>query len=452
MGNEDDEIGDARGLGVVGSGENENNMKDEDKLLLDLYTLVWVGAQFQYVGVRADFIDGRIIDNPSPNLLREIDRAHSFLMPTADKVALSAFMDSTRINHIKNFIRGTGTDLEVKQTMMQIAHSSYWVAGAGSGANLRTTSTPKPLCSKKIGDSSDEKLLDINVKSEPRMYKTINFDRDSSSDESSLVSASSSDEESLKLEKKIRRKQYSFRSDKNQSVIYVPPLEVVKPVSFQMNGYQSLRRFFSSFERYFTQKYGGSSCECTQELVHFLPEEMVKVYDTLDGVNVKYKRMKTELIKWYDSQKKSTRYWKSELARATMDSEETLCLYGMRLRRIAEKAYPQSSSECMRELRHCYCKTVPQWFRSKMENLEDLKEQLGQSKRLTWEERMRLAEKEDKRQRVQASEDSKIVCQSSTSKPPKATHKPVKTDVKSKLGFNGTCFWCGKYGHREANC
>ena len=28
----------------------------------------------------------------------------------------------------------------------------------------------------------------------------------------------------------------------------------------------------------------------------------------------------------------------------------------------------------------------------------------------------------------------------------------MKHDDRTKIGFNGTCYWCGKYGHRENNC
>ena len=54
-----------------------------------------------------------------------------------------------------------------------------------------------------------------------------------------------------------------------------------------------------------------------------------------------------------------------------MKPNETLSVYGIRLQQYVMNAYPDSSEECLKELRHRYVNTVPEWFRVKMEMLED---------------------------------------------------------------------------------
>lgn len=176
--------------------------------------------------------------------------------------------------------------------------------------------------------------------------------------------------------------------------------EVVKPLPFVPNGWQSLREYLSNYERYFSIKFEGNSRDCTQELAHFLPPELRACYDAVGGHRLPYEEMKRELLTWYRSHKISgTRHWRDQLRVASMKSEESLKLYGLRLRELAQKAFPTDNVECVRELRHHFLTTVPSEFARQIEYTEGSSLVSGSGKRLSWAAIMRLAEREDERVR-----------------------------------------------------
>ena len=90
--------------------------------------------------------------------------------------------------------------------------------------------------------------------------------------------------------------------------------EVVKPENFEINGWQSLRKFLATYESYFYNKFDGDSRDCTQEIRSFLPTEMQKVFDALGGRRLKYLAMKEELLAWYKNQHRGgSKYWSGKL-------------------------------------------------------------------------------------------------------------------------------------------
>lgn len=176
--------------------------------------------------------------------------------------------------------------------------------------------------------------------------------------------------------------------------------EIVAPGTFIMNGWQSLRSFLISYERYFYAKFEGSSRDCTQHLVGFLPDAMKTYYTALGANRLRFPDMKRELMLWYNTQERhGTRHWKGQLREMTMTAGESLKVYAMRLQEISCKAYPKHEPERIRELRHQFLETVPSDFARHLQITQDASRVAGQSSRLSWGDLLNLADKEDERQR-----------------------------------------------------
>ena len=172
--------------------------------------------------------------------------------------------------------------------------------------------------------------------------------------------------------------------------------EIVRPLPFEMNGFISLKSFFSTYERYFAAKFEGNSRDCTQELKHFLPDEMEQYYDALGGRRLKYKNMKAELLKWYKARKRGgARYWREQLRDTEMRPGEELRLYGMRLLEIGQKAYPDSDRECVKEVKYHYLNSVPKAFADYVRQSEQMIRVVDRERKLKWADIMKLAEDED---------------------------------------------------------
>jgi hypothetical protein len=183
--------------------------------------------------------------------------------------------------------------------------------------------------------------------------------------------------------------------------------EIVKPLPFEPNGWQSLKHFLASYEKYFYAKFDGSSRDCTQELVNFLPSDMGEYYNAVGGRRLKFSDMKVELFSWYKSnQRYNAQHWREKLRSSQRKSGESLKLYGMRLRDIGQKAFPHSERECLREIRHQFLQTIPVEFATHIMRNEDCTRD-----KLTWSEIMRLAEGEDRRlRRYQRKQEEPLIC------------------------------------------
>ena len=64
---------------------------------------------------------------------------------------------------------------------------------------------------------------------------------------------------------------------KHRKINHKQQREVVKQDNFEINDWQSLRKFLATYESYFYNKFDGDSHDCNQELRSFLPTEMEKV-------------------------------------------------------------------------------------------------------------------------------------------------------------------------------
>ena len=177
-----------------------------------------------------------------------------------------------------------------------------------------------------------------------------------------------------------------------------PRKEVVKPVMFEVNGWQSLRRFFQGYERYFEAKYEGDARDCTVHLAEFLPPELKECYDAYGGGRLKYRDMREELLKWYNRQERyGSRYWREQLTATSMNKGETLKVYALRLHEIGRKAYPHDLRKLIGEVRHQFMETVPSEFARYAQLTEDASRVTQPGYRLSWSSLLELAEREDVR-------------------------------------------------------
>lgn len=200
----------------------------------------------------------------------------------------------------------------------------------------------------------------------------------------------------------------SSRSHHARDRYIFPRREVVKPRPFIMNGWQSLRQYLHDYERYFYAKFEGNSRDCTQELSDFLPVELRDFFDTIGAHRLPYEDMKAELLSFYRTQKISgARHWREKLGEASMRPDESLKLYGLRLRDLGQKAYPHDDRECVREIRHRFLRTVPEEFAQQVQFTEGTSLVTGHEKKLPWATIMRLAEREDERTRKTTHGSSK---------------------------------------------
>ena len=205
---------------------------------------------------------------------------------------------------------------------------------------------------------------------------------------------------------KQRKKPSRVEVSTSSGYMNIPVKEVVAPLTFNMNGPISLSQFFWAYERYFDAKFRGNQRDCTQALLSFLPPEMAEVYESLGGSLLKYQEMKAELTRWYKAKKgpQGSRFWRQELQKSCMRRGETICVYASRLKHTATRAYA-NKTECLKELIYHFRTTTPASFRARIEQAEDVREQAGMSKKLTWPDYLRLAEKEDRRRQIEEHQE-----------------------------------------------
>ena len=470
----------------------------------------WLRAlldKFMCYQVRADFVNGLIVALPPGS--ENASRYLSSLDTIREKITCQWKEKETlwrkvgeSTGHLMKFIRESddtfcpeNSDIvnETYRNWMalfdEMAESRYWTY-ENPVEKLKTDSVrtkTRIISSTPIGPTKATE----NSSSSLSGTSSTSLDESATNSDSEGVSSLASLKISEKNKKPHKKKSKKRQYDKFNNSVLIYPKEVVKPSVFDMNGVESFPRFLNNYERYFDNKFTGTSRDCTRELFNFLPEDMRYVYKDIGGANLDYEIMKEGLLKWYKANKnKNSRYWRRLLLEARMEPQETLVMYGMRLKQYALKAYPNSDRECVRELKHQFCSTVPEWFKIKMETMEDLREQIGKHK-LSWKDRMKLAEKEDKRKSTR-KEVKEVKYGSASVVPPDFSQpvwfssgaavgpKPMKEGSKKKMykpnvshparevqkhkprtfvsSGVGTqrnqkfCLWCGRNGHLEAEC
>ena len=255
---------------------------------------------------------------------------------------------------------------------------------------------------------------------------------------------------------------------------------VVKPQPFEMDGRQHLKSFLEVYEHYFEREYAGTSRECTQELRRYLKGELREIYDILGGRELLFPDMKSELLRWYKEERVGGRqYWREQLKMAHPKPNESLHLYGLRLKDLASRAYPTDKVEGARQLRSTFLNTAPDEFADEVSQVEQyqriMQRQSGsKAERLTWVSIMDLARQYDKKQNVAGKSEQPVSSTpdklvwfnhapehdsveklqmegACTGGPGKKTNK-MASQIYSSTRTIPVCYWCGKKGHIEVNC
>lgn len=141
------------------------------------------------------------------------------------------------------------------------------------------------------------------------------------------------------------------------------PKKVVAPRIFSGKDGTSLKDHLTEFEAYFDTKYEGTDRQKSQLLESFLEGKPLKAYEALEGSRMNYCYLKPELLHWYSSERTSARARsENEFRRTKMSSGDSLTVFGMRLERLAAKAFPDSRAERERQLIRKFWKSVPESF------------------------------------------------------------------------------------------
>ena len=410
-------------------------------------------TQLMHPKLRADLLDGRVCDVATVDasvdpeeILQGIDWLRQVVVPKwraekismdilsreADRVLMLLLQQSDEIFKSKNDNGISWSFKKWAQLLEAIATSHYWLEVSLSAISIEYLTVPTDVCGdpvekvnpvafenrnsdifhtrkaikneERIGDDAEEHPGRL-----PMKWKRASRKR---AKEIELICLSESTSDSHDSEVSFpayRRRASSSRVMHRHQRCSSIQREVIKPLTFVMNGWQSLRQYFQKYERYFYSKFEGNTYDCTQELANFLPLELREVYDAIGAHRLPYEEMKEELISWYRTQRTSgTRHWRDKLRETRMNPRESLKLYALRLRELGQKAYPHDDRECVKEIRHRFMETVPQDFAKQVRFTEGASLVNGQGQKLSWAAIMRLADKEDERTRKSKSEDTDL--------------------------------------------
>lgn len=374
---------------------------------------------------------------------------------------------------------------DIKHSNNQCGEGALYKKGPRSSSVDTQPGRQKNSDEKVRGFEDPLKLKKENIKvekndSHPKQRSTSSVSTIDLS-ESSSDDASSSEDTTARDDHRSRSSQMAF----------YPRKEVVTPEMFEMNGWQTLKQFFQSYERYFDAKYVGTSRDSTRHLREFLPSPMREYYEALGGPKMKYEKIKAQLQSWYRRQERhGSRHWRNKLNEASMKPGEPLKVYALRLHEMSRKAYPNDDSLRTRELRHKFLESVPSDFARYVQLTQDAAKAAGQRSKLDWKTLLRLSEKEDERQRKTSSKSKSVpsdpqvwysrpdtkaahescetgcscssqrVCASSQS-PARNQMSPrqqTRTFTRSRNSHRDPaakkqpCNWCGRLGHGENSC
>lgn len=430
---DDSSEGDREKMGAVSRQQKQHQRRE----FLDKLRCRSLLMQLLHPRVRADFLDGKLCDVSkidalvdNEEVLAGIDQLRQVVLPKwrpqrismdilstdADKCITHLLQASDEACELVGEHRLSWTYKRWSELLELLATSNYWLEMPPATISVEHLTVPQHIFQDPVGqksptDLSTPSLKRMEVKQETqvdvqsRLRKTTGCGRRRAKNiELICLSDSSSNSPDSEISFSVgRRRRLTRRSSPHRR-------EVVKPLPFVMNGWQSLREYLHDYERYFANRFEGNSRDCTQELANFLPTELRECYDAIGGHRLHYEEMKSELLAWYRTQKISgARHWRDQLRESSMRQGESLKLYGLRLRELAQKAYPTDDVECVRELRHYFLSTIPDDFARQIEYTEGTTLVSGKGKKLSWAAIMRLADREDERIRRSRSEPTAVV-------------------------------------------
>lgn len=257
--------------------------------------------------------------------------------------------------------------------------------------------------------------------------------------------------------------------------------EVVPPSRFDGESRVSMKRYLSEFDEYFFAKYDGTSRQQAKLLGEFLTGRAREAYEALDGSQLRYSSLKRKLLQWHSGERVSSRRRaESEFESAFIGSTESLSIFALRLERLAEVAFPESTRERNRHLCRKFWTFTPESFVRVMLDSQRTIELSSGKKQLPWSVMKRLAEAEGRSQRTmpvrrqvddfdcatgvwysrpETRSGRGRAWQNNASDETSSQRARVTFDNRASSGRGERrsspgliCNWCGRRGHREANC
>ena len=128
---------------------------------------------------------------------------------------------------------------------------------------------------------------------------------------------------------------------------------------FEYDGKMELKTYLNIYDNYFEAKFIGSEYYKTQELEKFLQNELLTVYKISGGRKLKYRDMKKELLAWFRKQRIGGKvYWQEQFDGARPEANEALDLYGLKLIKLAQLAYPKLRGEREKKLKKKFIESI----------------------------------------------------------------------------------------------
>lgn len=427
-------------------------------------------GQFSSPKVRADFVNKSFGPNINPDLLSLIDDLRWTLMPRWQRGSLTSSSDRrlAAVDHMRKLLAKADevmvtnnegdclTYQEWYNTLEMLATNQYWdrVPADSRCTHIMHSSSddgePFPSTPERKVDIKVPRRMTVPLPKNGKHRCTKVEEVVLSSDSSLSDSEASSSDADERIE--VRR---SRRSD------YRDSRSVVTPAPFEMDGRVHLSEFLLTYEDYFSKAFKGNAYDKTHLLSTFISGDLLHVFEIKGGRRIPYKAMKDHLLKYYKKQKIGGRnFWQKQLHSAEIKEGESLEIYGMRLTEVAKQAYPDSSKECARHLRHQFLQALPPRIIEGISNVEgSLKATSGgKRKYLPFSSLVDLAKD---LHRSSASVRPKTVMWTSQTQD-KSDHKD--RSVSSYFGSgdkaiktsperdSSRCSHCKRRGHAVANC
>ena len=513
--------------------------ESHNKIIKGLMTVQGLLAQFQRDTVRTAFLQGKLSSPNDRNILASLDAISLIVLPSPTAARGRKVTDDGALTFIMKLLSRDqsepldvlGLPLPVRKSFEEwrnylhelVSHTSWGDVLESSNSVLKDNPIPGPstsnfnlhVLSKSDNDNASGynvfkssglskplgKQLTFATSSPVKKSRRIIVDTDSSETEvensSDSTSSSSSDKSSAsgsssfshnkcksRSSHRLRRKCKS-KGRVEQSLVEALrgmklSKEVVPPRKFDPETGTSLRKFLSSYERYFDVKYDGTEIDKSLQLGYFLLGTAKVAYEAMNGSCIKYYKLKPKLIEWYNSDRTSMRQKKLiEFNKATMLPNDTYSLYTMRLEQLACKAFPNSRRERERHLKRKFKDTVSSSCLLKLEGAQSTLTMFGE-KKLSWDQMKKVSAGIDRESREKgevATYDYEPLQQSRvfytrpvTNKESVDRHNAGIAIRNSHAAGNATstrsrcsqsqivsrsppsCNWCRRRGHREDHC
>ena len=378
---------------------------DAEKITAYVVSVQSLLSQLSNLSVRADILNGRLGVGIDQRYLEQLDELRCLVCPwwTGGRLGNPDSRHSEAAQHIIDIYSGSDSLMRLpgdeddsktfkqwKEALEKIATSPYWYIVKAADRCVHTedntSAEHREVKSEAISQPSrDRKGRKVSKPSSRRVEEVILLSSDDSSDseQNSTSSELNSDIDSSPLRKRVRNRAMTTKR------------EVVTPPIFSMDGKNNLGEFLNSFERYFDNKYIGNEYDKTQQLGSFLEGKLLEVYEIMGGRKIKYFTMRKHLEMWYKKQGiGGKKYWREQFAQVIPGPDEPIDIYGLRVKELAELAYPRSTREAARQLRCKFLDTINPVIAEKVIETERMLNARSKKKdKMTFQELVDLATK-----------------------------------------------------------